>query len=218
MAAALQLIANPATAGVLLHPVRMRMLELLADPDSASGLARKLELPRQKANYHLRELEREGLVEFVEERRKGNCVERVVRARARHYLVTPQVLGALAPNGNPDTGQDQLSAAYLIAAAARAIRDVADLAGRAARSGKRVATLSLETEVRFRTAEERSEFARDLAAAVARLAAKYRCPQGEGRGYRVFTGVYPAAKTAAAAAGSAGEAVGAPADNLIMNG
>src|SRR5262250_3074362 len=58
----------------------MRILEQLAEPDSAAGVARRLKLPRQQISYHLRELEHAGLVELVEERRKGNCLERVVRA------------------------------------------------------------------------------------------------------------------------------------------
>jgi DNA-binding transcriptional ArsR family regulator len=216
MAAALQLISDPATAGVLLHPVRMRMLELLTEPDSASGLARRLALPRQKANYHLRELEREGLVEFVEERRKGNCVERVVRARAQRYLVSPQVLGALAPEGGEHAGRDRFSAAYLVARAARAIREVADLAGRAGRTGKRLATLTIETEVRFRSAEERSAFAEELAQAVARLTAKYQCNAGEGRGYQLFAGVYPVLKGATAAVADAIGPNETTASNLVM--
>jgi len=214
VAAPLQLITNPDTAGVLLHPVRMRMLEMLAEPDSASGLARRLSLPRQKANYHLRELEREGLVEFVEERRKGNCVERVVRARARRYLVGPQVLGSLSPDGDAATGRDRFSAAYLVSRASRAICEVAEMTDTATRLGKRVATLTLETELRFRTAEERSAFAEELAEAVARLAAKYQCRAEEGRGYQLFAAAYPVRK-AERAVGESREADPA-AGNILM--
>ena len=80
MPAALQIIQSPEKAAVLLQPGRLDLLERLSQPDSAAGLARQLGVPRQKVNYHLRELEREGFVELIEERRKGNCMERVVRA------------------------------------------------------------------------------------------------------------------------------------------
>ena len=96
----------------------------LKDPDSASGLARRLRLPRQRVNYHLKVLETAGLVELVEERRKGNCLERVVRATARAFVISPEALGELGPTA--ETAADRLSGAYLIAAAGRAIRDVAD--------------------------------------------------------------------------------------------
>jgi DNA-binding transcriptional ArsR family regulator len=70
-------------ATVLLNPLRLRILRELREPDSASGLSRKIGMPRQKLNYHLRELESAGFLQLVEERRKGNCTERVLRASAR---------------------------------------------------------------------------------------------------------------------------------------
>src|SRR6202451_4873590 len=90
MLATLQSVQSPDKAGVLLQPGRLRLLDQLTEPDSAAGLARRLGVPRQKLNYHLRELEREGFLELVEERRKGNCMERVVRAVARGFLIAPQ--------------------------------------------------------------------------------------------------------------------------------
>src|ERR1700733_11213470 len=90
MPVALQIVENLGKAAVLLQAGRLNLLESLGGPDSAAGLARRLGVPRQKMNYHLRELEREGFLELVEERRKGNCTERVVRAVAREFLIAPQ--------------------------------------------------------------------------------------------------------------------------------
>ncbi|MEW9533456.1 winged helix-turn-helix domain-containing protein, partial [Microbispora sp. NPDC049125] len=70
-------IVDAAAAEVSLDPVRARLLAELAEPGSATTLAARVGLPRQKVNYHLRALERHGLVELVEERRKGNMTERV---------------------------------------------------------------------------------------------------------------------------------------------
>lgn len=189
MAAALQLIADPETAAVLLQPDRMRMLELLAEPDSAAGLARRMELPRQQVNYHLRELERQGLVALVEERRKGNCTERVMRATARSYLVSPDVLGRLG--ADPNTALDQFSASFLIAVSAQAIRDVARMSAKAKRNHKRIATMTAQVDIRFANAAERAAFADDLTNALARLAQKYHSKDPGGRAYRVFAGAYP---------------------------
>ncbi|HVV18658.1 MAG TPA: helix-turn-helix domain-containing protein, partial [Pseudonocardiaceae bacterium] len=75
-------IEDPAAAEVTLDPMRARLLAELAEPGSATMLAARVGLPRQKVNYHLRELERHGLIELVEERRKGNVTERVMRATA----------------------------------------------------------------------------------------------------------------------------------------
>lgn len=190
MAAAAQVIQSAAAAETLLNGERLRLLENLTEPDSASGLARRLKIPRQKVNYHLRELEKHGFVELAEERRKGNCIERVMRATARSYYVSPVALGRLGASASES--RDQFSSAYLVAAAARALRDVAILRGRADRAGKRLATLTMESEVRFASAEARKSFADELLGAVAHLVKKYHDDQAEsGRAFRFLLGAYP---------------------------
>lgn len=181
-------------AAAMLHPERVRLLRELGEPDSAAGLARRLGLPRQRVNYHLRELEKEGLVELREERRKGNCTERVVRATARSYLISPEVLGDLA--SDPDRIADRFSAAYLTASVGRALRDLAELRARAEAAGRKLATLTLEADVRFASAADRAAFAEELANEVARLAAKYHSPDAPGgRRFRFLVGAYPALST-----------------------
>lgn len=193
---AVELVSATEQAATLFHPLRLRLLAELREPDSASGLARRLQLPRQKVNYHLRELEKENLVEEVEERRKGNCVERVLRAKARFYLVNPAALGPLATD--PEAVRDRFSSAYLLAVAARAIGDVAALRERAAAAEKRLATLTLETEVRFATASDRRAFTEELTKAIARLVARYDDRESKGgRRFRVFLGSYPYVKESA---------------------
>jgi DNA-binding transcriptional ArsR family regulator len=189
----LETVRDPAAAAALLDPIRQRLLGHLAEPDSAAGLARRLRMPRQKINYHLRALEAVGLVELVAERRKGNCLERVVRATARSFVISPEAIGALGPGA--ETAADRLSSAYLIAAAGRTIRDVAGLEADARQQGRRIATLTLEADVRFASAESRAAFAEELADAVARLAAKYndeRAP--EGRRFRLLAAIHPTPK------------------------
>jgi DNA-binding transcriptional ArsR family regulator len=90
-------IDQPAAAEVALDPVRSRLLAELTQPGSASGLAARLGLPRQQVNYHLRTLEQHGLVELVEERRKGNVIERVLRGKAASYVISPIALSLVAP-------------------------------------------------------------------------------------------------------------------------
>ena len=94
-------------------PMRSQMLEALAEPGSAASVARKLDVPRQKVQDHLRELEKQGLVELIEERRRGNCVERIVRATAKSYVVSAEALATLA--ADPDAARDVFSSRYLVA-------------------------------------------------------------------------------------------------------
>lgn len=83
-------------AAALLEPTRLRLLAGLREPDSATGLAKRLGLPRQRVNYHLRELEAAGLIRLVRENRKGNCTERIVEAIARSFALDPALLGDAA--------------------------------------------------------------------------------------------------------------------------
>ena len=180
-------------AATMLHPMRLRILDALREPGSASTVARQLGLARQKVNYHLRELEKAGFLEEVEERRAGNCIERIVRAKATHYLIDPEILGRLAADGG--SVEDHVSSAYLIALAAGAIRDIAALQERAAKAKKRVPTFALQTDVRFATAGDRRQFTEELANAVAKLVAKYHDDETPGgRTTRFIVGAYPARK------------------------
>lgn len=184
-------IHDPARAGVLLDPLRLRMVgELRGAPDSASGLARRLKLPRQKLNYHLRELEKEGFIELVEERRKGNCIERVVRATARSYVIDPAIFGTLGID--PAQFQDRFSSTYLVAVAVKVIRDLATLRQRAEKASKRLATFTLQSEVRFASAADRAAFVEELTGEIARLAAKYHDEHSAGgRRFQFVIGAYP---------------------------
>jgi len=187
-------IEDPAVAGVSLDPTRARLLAELAEPGSASSLAAKMGMPRQKINYHLRALEEHGLVELVEERRKGNMTERLLRATAASYVISPVALSPLAPD--PARSPDRLSARWLLALAAKLVRDVGTLITGATKAGKRVATFALDGEVRFASAADRAAFVEELTATVAALVSKYHDEHAPGgRDHRVVVAVHPTVKT-----------------------
>jgi DNA-binding transcriptional ArsR family regulator len=192
-AGTLDVISTPGQAAMMLDPLRLRLLEGLREPDSAAGIARRLRLPRQRVNYHLRELEKQKLVELVGRKRRGNCTARILRATANAYVISPAALGGIG--ADPAAVKDRFSAAYLLAVTSRTLRDVGELEERAQKAGKRLATLTLETEVRFASAEARAAFAEALAAAVARLTAQYYDAQAPaGRAFRFVVAGHPAAQ------------------------
>jgi DNA-binding transcriptional ArsR family regulator len=170
-------IENPAAAAVSLDPIRSRILAELAVPGSATMLATKIGLPRQKVNYHLRTLELHGLVHLVEERRKGNVTERMMQATAASYVISPTAMAAVAPD--PARSPDRLSARWLLTGATKA--------------GKRVATFALDGEITFATAADRAAFAEDLTVAVTQLVSRYNA--AEGRKHRIVVAVHPRATT-----------------------
>ncbi|MBP2323903.1 DNA-binding transcriptional ArsR family regulator [Kibdelosporangium banguiense] len=183
-------IDDPGAAEVSLDPVRARLLAELSEPGSATTLAQRVGLTRQKVNYHLRELERHGLVELVEERRKGNCTERVLQATAASYVISPSVLAAVEPD--PERSPDQLSARWLLAVAARLVRDVGELITGAAKARKRLATFAIDGEVRFASAADRAAFAEELSGAVTSLISKYHDESAPGgRAHRLVVAVHP---------------------------
>jgi DNA-binding transcriptional ArsR family regulator len=186
-------IDDPEAAEVSLDPMRSRLLAELAEPGSASSLATTLGLPRQNVNYHLKALERHGLLELVEERRKGNMTERVLRATALSYVISPAALDGVQPD--PSRAPDRLSARWLIAVAARAVRDVGELVAGATKARKRLATFAMDGEIRFASAADRAAFAEELATAVTRLVGKYHDETAaRGRDHRVIVAVHPSLK------------------------
>ncbi|HWA82612.1 MAG TPA: helix-turn-helix domain-containing protein [Fimbriimonadaceae bacterium] len=187
-AEAIQIIADPESAALILHPLRLRILEALAEPASASTLSGPLGVPRQHLNYHLRELEKAGLVEFVEERRKGNCVERRYRSTARSYVISPAALGSV--NASPEKVANRRSAEYLVALGSRLIEDTAELIA----AKKAPPTLALETEIAFATDEERAQFAQELAAFATGLAQRYHKPSDKANPYRILIAAHPSTR------------------------
>jgi DNA-binding transcriptional ArsR family regulator len=185
-----EIIDDPAAAVVALDPIRSRILAELAEPASAAALASRLGIARQKVNYHLRALESHALVRMAEERRWGGLTERLLVATAASYIVSPSALGPGA--SDPGRRADRLSASYLIALAARIVREVGGLVGRSAKAEKRLPTLSIDTEIRFRSAADRAAFSTELADAVTALASRYHDESAQGgRAHRLVIVAYP---------------------------
>jgi DNA-binding transcriptional ArsR family regulator len=185
-----EVIEDAGAAVIALDPIRSRILAELAQPASAAGLAARLGLARQKINYHLRELEKSGLVRVSDKRKWGGLTERLLVATAATYVVSPAAMGQVA--SDPCRCTDRLSATYLIALAARMMREVTSLLRRSTETGKRLATLSMDTEIRFRSAVERAEFTEQLTRAIKQLAARYHDELAPGgRSHRLVIVAHP---------------------------
>lgn len=187
-------ITDAGAAEASLGPIRSRILAALGEEASATTLADRIGLPRQKVNYHLRELERHGLVELVEERRKGNMTERIMRATAASYVISPSALPEVAPD--PRRGADQRSAFWMLAVAARLVQDVGTLITRATAARKPLATFTIDSRITFATAADRASFVAELSLSVARLADRYdaagRADATGGREHRLVLALHPA--------------------------
>ena len=176
--ATLDLVSAP------LSPLRRAVLEALSEaPASATEVAGVLGESRQRVNYHVRALERAGLVELVEERARRGCTERVVRASCHAVVVEPVVVGTMPED------QDRFAADALLSGAARMVRDVAAARTAATERGQRLLTFAVEAEIGFSRPSDLERFADALGERIAELAAEFG--PGE-RKYRVLVGGHPA--------------------------
>jgi DNA-binding transcriptional ArsR family regulator len=163
-----------------LSPFRLGLLKGLQEPESASGLARRLGLPRQQINYHLRELELAGFIELSEARQRRGCTERVMRLTSRVSFA-----------GDGQEG-NHFASAHLIAAASAVASEVAELRARADAAGKRLVTTTLQSEIRFPTPDDYRAFVEGLTAAVARLVARHASPDDpRSRAHRLTIALNP---------------------------
>jgi len=201
----LDIIDDPARARVALQPIRLRLLHLLERPQSAPQVAKAMGMPRQRVLYHLRTLEAQRLVESRDHGSVGRRIDRSYVRTATSYAIAPKTLGGVAVDTR--TVADAFSAAYLSAVAGRALNDLAALGRAAAARGKRVPTMTLETDVRFATPADQRRFADELTTVLTTLAAKYHDPDStNGRTFRVFACGYPAVRSRAAEPESGREA------------
>ena len=192
----LETVTNPRLASALLHPLRLRVLALAREPASSAELARRLGLPRQRVNYHVRALERAGFLKPAGRQRKRNMVEQRYVASARAFSLSPGVLGPVGPDWRDIA--DTASAEYLLALTEQVRADVERAAGEADAQGKRISTISLKSQFRFETPAQRTEFARALREAVVGVIARHSSPNrlengrpGRGLPFRLVLSCYP---------------------------
>ena len=126
-------------------------------------------------------------MELVEERRKGNMTERVMRATAAAYVISPAALAAVAPD--PSASPDRLSAHWLLALGARLVRETGALINGAARANKPLATFGLDAEVRFAKPADRAAFLGEVTDALTAIISKYHTETG--RPHRLIVAVHP---------------------------
>ncbi|HEX6312495.1 MAG TPA: helix-turn-helix domain-containing protein [Acidimicrobiia bacterium] len=173
----------------LCHPLRVRILEALREAASAAAVARGVGESRQRVNYHLKELERAGLVEPVGERRTGNFVEMLYRSVAESFVVSPQV--AWSDPRRVEALRHQHSLEKLVTVGERLQRDAVSLLDRAAFDAEEIASATVEADVHFADERARAAFLAEYLETLTALCERYGSPAGEP--YRLVLAVHPAA-------------------------
>jgi len=190
-------VSDPRRASLLLHPLRVQLLSLAREPASAAELARRLGLPRQRVNYHVRALEAAGFLKSAGRQRKRNMIEQRYVATARAFVLSPGVLGPAGADWR-DIG-DPTSADYLLALTEQVRGDLARVREKGSAEGERVTTLSLKAQFRFASAGQREEFSRAVREAIVGVIARHTNSNrqedgrpGRGRPFRLVLACYPA--------------------------
>ena len=181
-------------ATTLLHPLRLQILESLGEPESASGLARRLLLAPQKVNYHLRKLERARFVKCVGQRHLGSKTERRYVKTALSYVLSPELLGSL---GIRTGAEECCGLAQIVAMLATAQTQIAGII-RETTENTEPRSESTSIELCFSRSEQHAQFMEDVRDAVAAAAARHSLPHREPNGrdvdsprYRLMLASYP---------------------------
>jgi DNA-binding transcriptional ArsR family regulator len=192
----LQLVSDVGQAVSLLEPLRVRILWHCRDALSATELGGRLGLPRQRVNYHVRELALAGLLKRAGRRRKRNMFEQLYVASAKTYVLSPELLGAVQADWRAVA--DLSSAAYLLALSAQMQTDLALAVSASTSAGPRPAVFSIKSQFRFDSPEQQERFTRELKDAIVSVVAHQTSPDRTGSGkparaavYRLILGCYP---------------------------
>lgn len=180
-------IADPAAVEALTHPIRRQILAELRTPNSAAAVARALGEPRQKVNYHVKELARTALIRPAGERRKGHLIEKLFESVAGSFVVSPRLAWDEAVQAR--ALEDQISLSRLIDLGEQLQEDACALLDRASYDDEEIPSASVEAEISFADESNRSAFMTDYLEALGPLLAKHGARAGQT--FRVALAVYP---------------------------
>ena len=159
-------------AMILLKPARIELMKRLDEPRTCPELAQSFGDTPQKIYYHIKALEKAGLVEKVGERRVRGVVEGFYQASARAYWLAPHLVSKI---GGTQLTQDQISLRVLLDLAEEVQDDIGRLGSRS-EVGHKVPSLSLSAHIHLPDGERRAEFLQEVQSLFQDLARKYGTP------------------------------------------
>lgn len=181
----------------LLKPVRIEILRQMDEPSTCPELADYFDESPQKIYYHVKALEKAGLVKKVDEKRVRGTFEGYYQARARSYWLAPHLVSKV---GDMPTSPDEKSLQVLLRLAEDVHDDIGKLANQV-QVGQDVPSLSLSAHIHLPTSDRRTEFLEEVAILFQSLARKYGTPPMDAilendEGYRLVLACYPKPESA----------------------
>ena len=163
------LLESAQPAVVMLKPLRIAMLRELAEPKSCPQLAATFNETPQKMYYHVKSMERAGLVERTGERDVNGIKEGFYQACAKSYWLSPRLVRGM---GGERAVRDQTSLAVLAGNAESQLEDVGRLSAQSS-TGQHVPSLSLAVDIALPSVARRAEFLEALRTTFEALAREY---------------------------------------------
>ncbi|MBE1446629.1 winged helix-turn-helix domain-containing protein [Paenibacillus sp. OAS669] len=186
------LIQSPDQAMALLNPLRADIVSRLIEPASAAELARMINEPPQRMNYHLKALEKTGLIRRVGTRQVRNLVEVLYQSIAKTFVLaeslslSEETIERLKEHG---------SLAQLITTAEQMKKDAVYLMEHSEK-GIEIPSATLQMDVPLLDGEDRETFIADYVDMVKQLVGKYAKAADNVQSpplYKVILSVYPKA-------------------------
>jgi DNA-binding transcriptional ArsR family regulator len=173
-------------AAALLNPLRVEILAQLKEPHSAAEVARQLKETPQRINYHLKALERVGLVERAGSRQVRNLVEVLYRSIARTFLLAESL-----PLGHQGLQKlkDQSALQHLIRHAEQIKKDALILMERS--EEEIIPSASVQMKITLQGEEQRRQFLQEYVDQVKQLIKKYGHETDSKDTYQVSLAIYP---------------------------
>lgn len=178
-------------ATALVHPLRVRLLALAAEPVSAVEVAKELGESPQMVNYHLKALEKAGLLKKVREEKRRNLTKAYYQAQAKRIWFSPKLFAERGHEAR--AARDRLSLHHLLGLARELERDVIAALNRLRDKERGVASLGVKAELAFADGAARRAFLEEYVGLLDGLVKKYGTTEAAGatERYTALVAVYP---------------------------
>lgn len=176
----------------LLKSQRIELLQAMVEPRTCPELAEQFGRSPQQIYYHVKALEKAGLVEKVAEKRVRGTVEGHYQASARKYWLAPELVKTV---GSERQTQDQMSLRFLLSLAEEIHEDIGRL-GHHSALGQDVPSMGLSANVFLPDSRKRTDFLKEVQQSFQRIAEKYSLssavdPKAEAGKFRLVLACYP---------------------------
>nr|WP_275695691.1 helix-turn-helix domain-containing protein [Fredinandcohnia sp. SECRCQ15] len=170
-----------------MNPLRGEIIGQLTEPASATEVAKAINETPQRVNYHLKTLEKVGLVKQVGTRHVRNLIEVLYLAVAKSFIMSDSLGWS---HDAIERLKDQSSLAHLITISERIRKDALSLLEQSEQNIE-IPSASLQTKIVLPEKKDRNAFLNEYVKLVKQLVEKYQVNEASDENYNVMLSIYP---------------------------